>query len=112
MSKCIFGKYSLDYLGHIITAEGVSADPSKIECMKKWPLPKTIKDLRWFLSLTGYYGKIVQGYSSISKPLTNLLKKNALHWNQAATTEFENLRTAIRNTPVLALPDFTKPFVV
>ncbi|XP_026458654.1 uncharacterized protein LOC113359193 [Papaver somniferum] len=100
MTKFCFGQSSLEYLGHIITAAGVCADPSKIACMQSWPTPSTLKELRGFLGLTGYYRKFVKNYGAISKPLTDLLKKNSFLWTSAATTAFENLKTAMSNTPV------------
>ncbi|XP_026434748.1 uncharacterized protein LOC113332418 [Papaver somniferum] len=112
MTKCCFGQSSLEYLGHIITAAGVCADPSKIACMQSWPTPSTLKELGGFLGLTYYYRKFVKNYGEISKPLIDLLKKNSFLWTSAATTAFENLKTAMSNTLVLALPNFTKPFIV
>ncbi|XP_026378896.1 uncharacterized protein LOC113273377 [Papaver somniferum] len=90
----------------------VAADPNKIACMKNWPLPKNIKELRGFLSVTGYYRKIFQGYGAICKTLTNLLKKNSFLWKDEATQAFEQLKLSMTKTPVLALPDFTKKFTV
>lgn len=75
-SKCEFGS-SLSYLGHIINREGVSADPEKLHAIESWPTPKNIKQLRGFLSLTGYYRRFIQSYGQIARPRTNLLKKGS-----------------------------------
>jgi len=111
-TKCFFGHSQVEYLGHVITEHGVATDPLKIQAIVDWPIPTNLKQLRGFLGLTGYYHRFVKGYGSISKPLTLLLRKDTKGWTEEATHAFNHLKVLMTSAPVLALPDFTKAFVV
>lgn len=111
-SKCRFAQASIEYLGHVISGKGVRTDRAKVAAMINWPPPKSIKELRGFLGLTGYYRRFIKNFALISQPLTHLLKKGAFEWNENSTKSFEELKTAMTQAPVLALPNFSEPFVV
>lgn len=96
----------------MIIAEGVLVDPAKIESIKQWKRAITLKGLRGFLGLAGYYRKFVKIFGMITKPLTNMLKKDGFHWSLDAEHAFKQLQHALTTTPVLALPDFTKKFTL
>lgn len=80
ISKCFFGVQEVEYPGHIVSHESVMVDPRKIKAIMEWKIPTSIKHLRGFLRLIGYYCKFVKNYGIIAAPLTTLLKKDAFSW--------------------------------
>ncbi|PNX95310.1 hypothetical protein L195_g018500 [Trifolium pratense] len=112
LAKCKFGCKNVDYLGHIISGEGVSVDPEKIRCILEWPEPKSVKGVRGFLGLTGYYRKFIKNYGKLVKPLTELTKKDSFKWSSEEREAFQHMKSVMASPPVLALPNFDLPFEV
>lgn len=111
LSKYFFAKRQISYLGRIVSSEGISTDNSKITSITNWPTPTNAKELRSFLGLAGYYRKFVRHFATIAKPLTSLLKKHTIFvWTSLHQDAFDALKNALSTAPVLAAPDFSKPF--
>ena len=111
-SICFYGVKEVEYLGHIVSHEGVKVDPNKIKAIKEWRIPTTLRHLQGFLGLTGYYRKFVKNYGRITTPLMTLLQKDAFSWTPEATKAFEDLKQVMCIARVLATPNFKKTFIV
>lgn len=106
LSKCEFWLEEVAFLGHVISKEGVSVDPAKMRAITEWPTPKSVSDIRSFLGLAGYYRRFVMDFSTISRPMTNLMKKECKFiWSSECEEAFQNLKNRLTSAPVLALPD-------
>jgi hypothetical protein len=115
--KCSFNNPEVEYLGHVVSVEGIKPDPKKVHAVLSWPVPTSKKELRSFLGLTQYFRKFIQGYSKIAAPLNALLKdsvdwRHAGTWTPECTAAFHTLKKHLTEAPVLATPDFTQPFEV
>lgn len=105
---------NLDRLQFLIleSDKGISGDPLKISAIRDWPEPRTIKHLRGFLRLAGYYRKFVANFASIAAPLTQILGKDAFIWSPQAQDAFNAFNNALITHPILALPNFLEPFAI
>ncbi len=112
--KCSFHQPSVQFLGYHIESSGIRMDEGKVEAIKTWPQPTTIKELQLFLGFSNFYRRFIQNYNTLTKPLTNLLcnKPKSLSWSIAANEAFEKLRTSFTQAPILVHPDPERPFIV
>lgn len=113
LDKSEFLSKEVSYLGHIVTPLGVKPNPDKIEVIKKWPVPKTEKELRGFLGTIGYYRRFISDFAKIIKPLTVALRKgNKIDQNSEFLKAFQKCKEILTSSTILQYPDFTKPFIL
>lgn len=113
LKKCDFNKSELLYLGHIVGADGIKVDPAKISCIRDWPRPTNVHELRSFLGLANYFRRFVMAYSIRAAPLTKLTGKNSQwEWTDRCQQAFEGLKYDLTHSPVMISPDPDKPFEV
>ncbi|KAL9308464.1 putative nucleotidyltransferase, Ribonuclease H [Arabidopsis thaliana] len=113
LSKCSFSQREMDFLGHIVSAEGVLVDPEKIEAIRDWPKPTNATEIRSFLGLAGYYRRFVKGFASMAQPMTKLTGKDIpFVWSPECEEGFVSLKEMLTSTLVLALSEHAEPYMV
>jgi hypothetical protein len=103
----------VSFLGHIISEGRISVDPSKFKDVSSWNTPQNVSDIRSFLGLAGYYRRLIEGFSKISKPMTELLEKSkTFEFAPRREANFQELTKRLTTAPVLTMPDMEKPFSI
>ena len=111
--KCHFAVQSVRYFGHILSPEGIRTDPSKVQVIQNYPVPKTVTEVRRFLGMTQYYRRFQKNYSNLAKPLQNLTKNNVtFEWTPSCQTSFETMIHNLTTAPILAYPDCHKAYIL
>ena len=110
LEKCNFHQSQVEFLGYIVSCDGMSMDQKKVQVVLEWETPKTIHDVQCFLGFANFYRIFIKSYSKIAAPLTRLTCKDKLDWNSDVEKAFQLLKTAFTTAPVLVHPDFSKPF--
>ncbi len=110
LEKCVFHQPQVKFLGYIISGEGLSMDPKKIQTVTEWKKLATVRDVQCFLGYANFYRIFIRNYSKIATPLTRLTRKDKLEWNAEANQAFETLKKAFTTAPILTHPDFHKSF--
>ena len=112
-SKCIFFQSSVKYLGHVVSREGVMADPDKVRKVATWPVPTSTKETQSFLGFASYYRRFIRDFAEIAKPLHRLTEKTApFNWTVECQAAFQELRQRLTSAPILVHPDFSQQFVL
>ena len=112
-SKCVLFRTKIEFLGHLITPNGVEPLPDKVKAIKEWPTPRCLRDVRAFYGLIGYYRKFVAGFATLAEPLTRLTKKNTKFvWTDETDKAFKNLKQRMMEVPTLAFPYPDRPCII
>ncbi|KAM6593981.1 hypothetical protein CsatA_001684 [Cannabis sativa] len=101
------------FLGHVISQDGITVDPAKIDSRLQWERPKNVTEVQSFLGLVGYYRRFVENFSRIAMPLTKLARKEVkFMWDDSGEEAFRELKERLTSTPVLIVPNSEEPYVV
>jgi hypothetical protein len=106
LKKCEFWLDSVAFLGHVISKDGISVDPKKVEAVVEWNRPNNVTEIRSFLGLAGYYRRFVEGFSHLAMPLTRLTQKGVkFEWSEECEQSFQELKRRLVSAPILTIPD-------
>ena len=113
LMKCEFWLDRVSFLWHVVTKDGISIDPGKVDAMSNWRRPNTVTKIRSFLGLASYYRRFIEGLSKIALPLTKLTKKGVkFEWSDDCERSFQELKKRMVTTPILTIPSSLGGFVV
>ena len=112
-SKCEFWLLQVSFIGHVVSKDEISVDPTKVEAVTKWERPTTVTEVSSCLRLAGYYRRFVQDFARIASSLTKLTRKGVpFIWNDACETNFQNLKERLVTAPVLTVPESLEGYVI
>ncbi|KAK1662626.1 hypothetical protein QYE76_050785 [Lolium multiflorum] len=113
LSKFEFWLDQVEFLGHVISKDGIAVNPSKVAEVLEWEAPKTVKEIRGFLGMAGYYRRFIEGFSKIAGPMTKLLRKNTpFVWSDECEKSFLTLKEKLTTAPVLAVPEVGEDYTM
>ena len=111
--KCTLARPQVAFLGHVVSREGLQADPAKVQAIEGVPTPRTVREVRSFLGLASYYRRFVPGFATVARPLHRLLEKpHGWEWSGECQAAFQALKQALMQPPIMAYPDYNLPFRV
>lgn len=112
-TKCQFARRSITFLGHQVSADGVTVTPEKVKAVLDFPTPSKAEDIKVFLGLVNFYRPFLRNIAQIQRPLTDLLKTDSKwSWNNAQQAAFDEIKHILTSKPILGLPDYDKPFIL
>ena len=113
LTKCHFVRQSVEFLGHVLTPQGLQPNPRQVAAVKGFPVPQNISELRQFLGLASYYRRFIAQFAKVASPLHQLTRKEVRwNWTKECHDAFDLLKGKLLSSPVLAYPDFNHDFVL
>ena len=112
LSKCQFFKSNVEFLGHIVSPEGIRPVHSKVEAIKNYSRPRNPKEVSSFLGLASYYRKFIPNFATISRPLDALRRTSDFNWSRESEKAFQDLKAALISDRLLLYPRFDRPFII
>ena len=112
-AKCMFALDHIEFLGFVVSSQGVHVDQSKVVAIRQWPTPTNVHEVQSFHGLASFYRRFVKDFSTIAAPLNAIVKKDVVFkWGEEQQKAFESLKEKLTNAPILTLPNFTKTFEI
>ena len=103
----------VEYLDHVMTPQGISPNNNQISAISDFSVPSTVKEVCQFVGLASYYRRFIHGFAKVAQPLYSLTQKDVtFQWSSECELAFQQLKTALVNSPVLAYPNFSKAFTL
>ena len=112
-AKCHFLQREVNFLGYIVSSNGVLPDPSKTTKIKDWPISESVQEVQRFLGLANYYRQFIKNFATNAKPLHQTTEcKKLFKWTDNCEQAFSRIKNSLLTAPILAMPDWTKPFIL
>ena len=111
--KCVFADPQVQYLGFVLSQDGITPSPEKVKTMRQYPAPKNVKEVRSFLGMASFYRKFTPNFAEIAKPMTVLTRKRQeFIWEPKQQEAFQTMKDTLCTAPAWAYPNYKLPFIL
>ena len=112
-TKCKFARKEVEYLGHVVSQDGLKTNPRLVDAVRSFPTPSSVQTTKRFLGLSSYYRRFIKNFAAVAQPLHHLTRTDVqFRWCVECVRAFDELKHRLTSAPVLAYPNFTSDFVL